>query len=192
MRQFRLLACASALAVLTAGSAIAEKPFEGVELKLLGIGDTSVTRLAPIVGEFEELTGAKGQIDTFPYPGLIDKIIIEASSDTPSYQLLWVDSPEEVYARPRNTFDAIFIGSPAMNLVNARVMGGRLQVEAFARPVPDRFSGSLQEGQAVQIGIRPSGVALFPDGLPAAVQVTEFLSEDALLDLRQGPHELIA
>lgn len=93
MQHFRLLACASALAVLTAGSAMAEKPFEGVELKMLGIGDTSVTRLAPIVGEFEELTGAKVQIDMFPYPGLIDKIIIEASSDTPSYQLLWVDSP---------------------------------------------------------------------------------------------------
>lgn len=93
MRHFRLLACASALAVLTAGSAMAEKPFEGVELKMLGIGDTSVTRLAPIVGEFEEMTGAKVQIDMFPYPGLIDKIIIEASSDTPSYQLLWVDSP---------------------------------------------------------------------------------------------------
>jgi multiple sugar transport system substrate-binding protein len=93
MQHFRLLACASALAVLTSGAAMAEKPFEGVELKMLGIGDTSVTRLAPIVGEFEELTGAKVQIDMFPYPGLIDKIIIEASSDTPSYQLLWVDSP---------------------------------------------------------------------------------------------------
>lgn len=93
MKHFRGLACASALAILAAGSAMADKPFEGVELKMLGIGDTSVTRLAPIVGEFEELTGAKVQIDMFPYPGLIDKIIIEASSDTPSYQLLWVDSP---------------------------------------------------------------------------------------------------
>lgn len=92
MRHFKILVCASVLA-LSAGAALAEKPFEGVELKMLGIGDTSVTRLAPLVGEFEELTGAKVQIDMLPYPGLIDKIIIEASSDSPSYQLLWVDSP---------------------------------------------------------------------------------------------------
>lgn len=43
MQHFRLLAYASALVVLTAGAAMAEKPFEGVELKMLGIGDTSVT-----------------------------------------------------------------------------------------------------------------------------------------------------
>lgn len=93
MRRMRTLAYATALCMATAGSAMAEKPFEGVELKMLGIGDTSVTRLAPIVGEFEALTGAKVQIDMFPYPGLVDKIIIESSSDSPSYQLLWVDSP---------------------------------------------------------------------------------------------------
>ncbi|MCV2870332.1 extracellular solute-binding protein [Defluviimonas sp. WL0002] len=93
MSFMRTVALTAALAAGAAGAANAEKQFEGVELKMLGIGDTSVTRLAPIVGEFEELTGAKVQIDMFPYPGLIDKIIIEASSDKPSYQLLWVDSP---------------------------------------------------------------------------------------------------
>jgi multiple sugar transport system substrate-binding protein len=70
-----------------------DKPFAGVELKMLGIGDTSVTRVAPLVGEFEELTGIKVQIDQLPYPGLIDKIIVESSSDSPTYQLLWIDSP---------------------------------------------------------------------------------------------------
>lgn len=70
-----------------------DKPFAGVELKMLGIGDTSVTRVAPLVGEFEALTGIKVQIDQLPYPGLIDKIIVESSSDSPTYQLLWIDSP---------------------------------------------------------------------------------------------------
>jgi len=78
---------------VTTGAIAQDKPFAGVELKMLGIGDTSVTRVAPIVAEFEELTGAKVQIDQFPYPGLIDKIVIEASSNSPTYQLLWVDSP---------------------------------------------------------------------------------------------------
>jgi multiple sugar transport system substrate-binding protein len=94
MKHFRLAAFAAGLVVMATGAGFAQdKPFAGVQLKMLGIGDTSVTRVAPIVGEFEELTGAKVQIDQFPYPGLIDKIIVEASSDSPSYQLLWVDSP---------------------------------------------------------------------------------------------------
>mgnify|MGYP001825326403 CR=1 FL=1 len=92
MKTLRMAALASATALACAGGAAAGE-FDGVELKMLAIGDTSVTRLAPIVGEFEELTGAKVQIDMFPYPGLIDKIVIEASANNPSYQLMWVDSP---------------------------------------------------------------------------------------------------
>lgn len=89
----RMLPLASSLAITLAGGAWAQGQFDGVELRMLAIGDTSVTRLAPIVDEFEELTGASVQIDMFPYPGLIDKIIIEASANEPSYQLMWVDSP---------------------------------------------------------------------------------------------------
>eukprot|EP01037_Dinobryon_pediforme_P041397 gene41397-51144_t len=85
------LACGISLISLT-GTASAGQ-FDGVQLKMLGIGDTSVTRIAKIVGEFEQKTGAKVTIDMLPYPGLIDKIVIETSSDKPTYQLLWVDSP---------------------------------------------------------------------------------------------------
>jgi multiple sugar transport system substrate-binding protein len=94
MKHWKTTAFSTLLAVSVSGVALAQdKPYSGVELKMLAIGDTSVTRLAPIVGEFEELTGAKVQIDMFPYPGLIDKIVIEASANQPSYQLMWVDSP---------------------------------------------------------------------------------------------------
>ena len=93
MQIMKSFALASAIAVVSSGIVWADKKYDGVELKMLAIGDTSVTRLAPIVGEFEELTGAKVQIDMFPYPGLIDKIVIEASANNPSYQLMWVDSP---------------------------------------------------------------------------------------------------
>jgi len=94
MKQFKHTVWATGVAMLLAGGAWAQdKPFAGVELKMLGIGDTSVTRVAPLVGEFEAETGIKVQIDQLPYPGLIDKIIVEASSDSPTYQLLWVDSP---------------------------------------------------------------------------------------------------
>ena len=93
MNYLKQAALAASLAGLAVGTAIAQERFDGVELKMLGIGDTSVTRLANITDEFEELTGAKVQIDMLPYPGLIDKIVIESSSNNPTYQLLWVDSP---------------------------------------------------------------------------------------------------
>ena len=92
MNHLKSFLLAGSIGVAACGSAWAAE-FDGIELKMLAIGDTSVTRLAPIVGEFEEMTGAKVQIDMFPYPGLIDKIVIEASANSPSYQLMWVDSP---------------------------------------------------------------------------------------------------
>jgi multiple sugar transport system ATP-binding protein len=122
---------------------------------------------------------------------LADKIVIMRDGHVEQ-----VGSPEDVYTRPANTFVATFIGSPAMNLVPARQMGEKLQAEAFTLPLPDRFTGRLTEGQAVLIGIRPSDVTLVsadaPGALRATVEVTEYLGDDALLDLRVGPHELIA
>ncbi|MBZ9994283.1 extracellular solute-binding protein [Mesorhizobium sp. BH1-1-4] len=94
MMQWKTMVWAASMATLLGGTALADdKPFAGVELKMLGIGDTSVTRVAPIVGEFEKQTGIKVHIDQLPYPGLIDKIVVEASSSSPTYQLLWIDSP---------------------------------------------------------------------------------------------------
>ena len=75
---------AGAVLAMTGAAWAQDKPFAGVELKMLGIGDTSVTRVAPIVGEFEQATGIKVHIDQLPYPGLIDKIIVDASSDSPT------------------------------------------------------------------------------------------------------------
>ena len=93
MKLVKPFVMAVSLLTVVCSNAWAEKEYDGVALKMLAIGDTSVTRLAPIVGEFEKLTGAKVQIDMLPYPGLIDKIVIEASANKPSYQLMWIDSP---------------------------------------------------------------------------------------------------
>lgn len=122
---------------------------------------------------------------------LADKIVIMRDG-----HVAQVGSPEDVYTRPSNTFVATFIGSPAMNLIPARLMGGRLQADAFTLPLPDRFAGRTVEGQALLIGVRPSDIALTPVDAPGAmgatVEVTEYLGDDALLDIRVGPHELIA
>src|SRR5947208_14050006 len=46
-----------------------------------------------------------------------------------------VDSPQALYARPDNLFVAAFIGSPAMNLVEADLSDDRLNFAGFSLPV---------------------------------------------------------
>lgn len=68
--------------------------------------------------------------------------------------------PLEVYARPRSTFVATFLGSPAMNLTDGKLLreGGVLYAEGSDLRVivdEERFGKSLAEGRAVTIGVRP-------------------------------------
>src|SRR5207244_3314528 len=75
-----------------------------------------------------------------------------------------VDVPQTLYDRPRNLFVAEFIGSPAMNLVQAcaAAANGALDVE-FGKHrlrVPDRVLGerralSAYDGRNIVLGIRP-------------------------------------
>ncbi len=110
-----------------------------------------------------------------------------------------VGSPEEVFSRPRNLFVASFIGSPAMNLLPATVQA------ASGRPVlvsgtlsfqaPEAVAGKLKPGQEVTVGVRPSDVSLVGaggEGYDAAIEVTEYLGTEALLNLKVGGHELVA
>jgi len=122
---------------------------------------------------------------------LADKIVIMRDG-----YIEQVGTPEQVYTQPNNMFVATFIGSPPMNMIPARVEKGQLVADGLHLEVPGRFNGVVSDGHAVTIGIRPNGLSLAnPDAqnkAPARVEVTEYLGNEALLDLRAGPHELIA
>ena len=92
-----------------------------------------------------------------------------------------VDTPQELYARPVNLYVAAFIGSPAMNLVEAEVEDGRLHFGGYAIPLPARRT--LPSGR-VTAGIRPEA---FEDGafadpslprIDVKVEVVEELGAD--------------
>ena len=51
------------------------------------------------------------------------------------------DTPRALFERPVNVFVAGFMGSPAMNLIDLPVSGGRVGVVADADPVESRRSG---------------------------------------------------
>jgi multiple sugar transport system ATP-binding protein len=62
------------------------------------------------------------------------------------------DTPQELYARPANLFVAAFIGSPAMNLVEAEIDGGRLHFGGHAIPLA---ANHAPPAGRVIAGIRP-------------------------------------
>jgi len=94
-------------------------------------------------------------------------------------RILQVDTPQALYASPVNLFVAAFIGSPAMNLVEAEVADGVVSFAGFR--LPTSFAGS----HAVIAGVRPEAFedARFADpSLPqieVPVQVVEDLGADA-------------
>ena len=67
--------------------------------------------------------------------------------------ILQVDTPQALYERPRDLFVAGFIGSPAMNLVEATVDGSEVAFGQFRLPLdPDRRPSGTGR---VFLGIRP-------------------------------------
>jgi multiple sugar transport system ATP-binding protein len=66
-----------------------------------------------------------------------------------------VDTPQNLFNHPKNLFVAAFIGSPSMNLVEARIEGGRVQFAGIDLPLPGG-SPLAAERRRVILGLRPS------------------------------------
>jgi len=109
-----------------------------------------------------------------------------------------VAPPQELYDRPRNLFVAAFIGSPAMNLLQGRLVrqgdglvvdlgGQRLAVDEEVLRFRPALAG--YEGRPVTVGIRPEDVedaALVPDGpadrrLKGRISLREALGSELLV-----------
>ena len=101
-------------------------------------------------------------------------------------QILQVDTPQVLYEHPRDLFVAGFIGSPAMNLVEATVDGAEVVFGQFRLPLDaGRLPSSSGSGPRVILGIRPEAfedAAFASSALPtfdAEVVVLEELGSDA-------------
>lgn len=87
-----------------------------------------------------------------------------------------IGSPLDLYDRPKNSFVASFIGSPAMNLLDGKTQtsdtgGLRVSVGETVLDLPG-FS-NLEAGRSVRLGVRPEHLQLGDEGLPAKVRVVE-------------------
>jgi multiple sugar transport system ATP-binding protein len=98
-------------------------------------------------------------------------------------KLQQVDSPNRLYARPRNTTVARFIGSPAMNMHEVDVRDGAANLCGYRIPLP-REAVAAADGGRVVLGFRPDAVDIVDagtDGLDVTTEVVEELGSDAYL-----------
>jgi multiple sugar transport system ATP-binding protein len=98
-------------------------------------------------------------------------------------RILQVDTPQLLYANPRNLFVAAFIGSPAMNLVEAGISDGSVEFAGFRIPLAPQ-NRPVGSPSRVVVGLRPESfedAALADASLPqleVPVDVVEDLGPD--------------
>ena len=110
-----------------------------------------------------------------------------------------VGAPLDLYDRPANLFVAGFIGSPAMNFIDAtlrRANGHAVAVAADGTQLPIATNEPVpgQDGQPIVYGVRPEHLELVPagEGLQAEVAVVEPTGAEILVVSRLAGQEVQA
>lgn len=113
-----------------------------------------------------------------------------------------VDTPEQIYNNPLNTFVAGFIGSPPMNMIDGRLEEheGKLEFHTnrYALEIPASKAAALRDknlvNKVVLLGVRPENIsvdammfAAFPNAvIPGVHMLSELMGADRFLYLDIG------
>ena len=95
-------------------------------------------------------------------------------------RVVQLGTPTELFERPEHTFVGYFIGSPGMNLIEAKVSGNVATCAGHAVPL----GGSYRKlAGRVQIGVRPEFVSLAAgeEGLPVRIRRIEDVGRHQIL-----------
>jgi multiple sugar transport system ATP-binding protein len=114
-----------------------------------------------------------------------------------------VGAPLGLYFHPANKFVAGFIGSPAMNFIEADLYsepaGLFLQAPGFKLKIPEDKAAKLKDYNQKRLifGIRPEDLPEAPCSVPSEtfdvlVEVMEPLGSEVYLDVKAGEDTLIA
>ena len=84
-------------------------------------------------------------------------------------------TPAEIYNRPANRFVAEFIGSPAMNMIDAQRVGAALTAHGVELPITERQSAAVQAHGSAELvyGLRPESIGFAMQGLPGKLSMIE-------------------
>ena len=102
-----------------------------------------------------------------------------------------IGPPLELYERPATVFVAGFIGSPAMNLVPARLGSNGISIGDVVMPL---CGANGEPGRPVTVGLRPENLEIADDGpLRLQVELLERLGADTIVHGRlDGDIRLVA
>ncbi len=117
-----------------------------------------------------------------------------------------IDTPHNLYDYPANKFVAGFIGSPAMNFFDAKLVkgSGKLVVDAgvFQIDVPKKSAKAYEGhvGQSVTLGIRPEDIhhtkftpaGITPAKVEGKVEVVELMGNEIVTYIKSGNANYVA
>lgn len=118
--------------------------------------------------------------------------------------IMQIGTPREVYNAPSNLFVAQFIGSPAMNIIDAKVTEKGLQIGEelfqFAGNQLSRLKDLGYLNKDIKFGIRPEDIRDEPIFINAnqdnrftnKVEVSELLGSDIMIHVQMNQQDLIA
>jgi multiple sugar transport system ATP-binding protein len=104
-------------------------------------------------------------------------------------RLLQLGTPREVYERPATSFVAAFLGTPRMNIIEARALGDSILAGPFRLPRP---AGEGELPARFEVGVRPEHVRLGVAGEPGEIVAVEPLGAETHLTVRVGELRLRA
>ena len=106
-------------------------------------------------------------------------------------------TPEEIYNTPATLYVATFVGAPPMNLLKARVAGGKLAFDGAVGEIDlaASLAERLQEGRRLIVGIRPESFGLDPEAdhrITAQCEVAELTGPELIVTSNAGGQRLLA
>ncbi|MDO4501183.1 MAG: sn-glycerol-3-phosphate ABC transporter ATP-binding protein UgpC [Erysipelotrichaceae bacterium] len=112
-----------------------------------------------------------------------------------------IGTPQEVYSHPANLFVSGFIGTPAMNYFDAKLV---IDENGDYKVVTPEYETVLSDGkqarlkklnvpeQDVTLGVRPDHIVLYDEGIPGKVEVSELMGSSYHLHINCNGKDVIA
>jgi len=110
-----------------------------------------------------------------------------------------IGTPQEVFNHPYNLFVAGFIGSPQMNLFDAKLVkdGGKYAVKLanltveLSEDKQKALAANGVEEQEIVLGVRPEHITLEKDGIDGSVDVSELMGSSVHLHVASMGRDVV-